>query len=109
MKRLLLVLVAVIVLAGCAGMPTKYSTCVKNALNTHWVEREDIERLHAEPRVTESCERVEGAVFDGVSLNPNLAFFKCDVADAIEDWEHSTLLDMNTLRMRSQLRSCLRR
>ena len=104
-----LIIVVALAIFGCAGVPTKNRVCFENAVDQNRERVEKLQIMRAEPRVTERCERVEGTVFDGVSLNPNLAFFRCDVADAIDDSDYAYLLKGSLSMLRMRIGNCLNR
>ena len=112
MNALKVVLIVVaLAIFGCAGVGVQ-RTCIKDALHSHWVEREDLKNLHAEPRLNDTCEEVTDvseADYIHVNKDERFTYFRCEVIDALEDDEYALLLDSNTLRFRSQIRSCLRR
>ena len=107
MKKLLIVLVAVIVLASCAGVGNKSRVCIEDAVSHNQERSENLERMHTEARVTDSCERIRGVGAGTVEFIEHSAYFRCDTADPIDDEDYATLLSMHMSSLRSNIESCL--
>ena len=94
----ILMIVLALAIFGCAGVERK---CVEDAVNQNQAKSEELDRIHSEPRVTDSCKQME-------SEDKDYAYFVCDVADAIDDEDYAHLLDMHMRSLRMRIASCLR-
>jgi len=109
MKKLLIVLVAVIVLASCAGIPTRNRVCIEDAVKQNQERSENLERMHEEPRMNETCEEVIVEEWKNRPETENVIYFRCYVADPIDDEDYAMLLNMHMRGLRIDIGSCLTR
>ena len=99
MKTVIYAILLSLLIAGCAGISTKSQTCIEDAVNPNQEKSEELDRRRAEPRVTDSCEKI--------SQDGNLAIFHCDVAGPIDDEDSAHLLEMYMWSLRMNIEGCL--
>jgi len=116
--KYILIIILVAVLAGCAGGFGKTRTCIKDAVSHSQEKSEKLEKMHTEPKVTDSCEVITSKR-EGMEqeLNEilerlhgefvNSTYFRCDVADPIDDEDYAHLLNMYMRSLRMDIESCL--
>ena len=108
MKKLLIVVVAIVVLAGCAGTERD---CIENALDIHLKEVERLEALNDPGR--EECDLMEGpklaeVLMEAKVTDPRWRLYKCNTY-VLDDCELATSIWWETDWLMSRIKSCLRK
>ena len=110
MKKLLIVMVAVAVLAGCASTRVERA-CIEDTLSNYHKEVERLKALNNPGR--EECDLMEGSKLSEVLLSvkvtdPRWRFYKCNTF-ILDDEELLQSIVWETQWMSSWIKSCLRK
>ncbi len=107
MKKLLIVVVAVVVLSGCAGVERK---CIEDVLANHSKEVKRLKALNNPGR--EECDLMEGSKLSEVLLSakatdPRWRFYKCNTY-VLDESELASAISWETYWLRLRIEGCLR-